>query len=188
MQTNAILLEKISSGDIGAFNTLYNNYWDRLFSFAYKISNGDRELSQQIVQDIFIYVWEKKETLKIDNLESYLFQATKFQVYNYYNRNKLNTVYLEDTFEIYLTEVSFTEDHPVYELLYGAIEKLPEKRKNILLLNKIQGLDINQIAQQLDLSPQTVKNQLGSALKQLRLELKDVSMVIALIELYETFK
>lgn len=188
MQSNSTLLKQISTGNIEAFNLLYKQYWDKLYAFAYRISNGDKEVSQQIVQDVFVYIWEKKASLKVDNLDSYLFQATKFQVYNYYRKRKIDTEYLEESFEAYLTEIDFSEESPVYDILYGAIEKLPEKRKNILLLNKIQGLNIEQIAEQLNISPQTVKNQLGSAIKQLRVELKDVSVLLVLFEFYKTLQ
>ncbi|GLB53829.1 DNA-directed RNA polymerase sigma-70 factor [Neptunitalea chrysea] len=188
MQSNLFLLEQISNGNVTAFNLLYKSYWEKLYAFAYRISNGDKEISQQIVQDVFVYIWEKRASLKVSNLDSYLFQATKFQVYTYYNKRKIDTEYLEENFEAYLTEMNFTEDSPIYEILYGAIEKLPEKRKNILLLNKIQGLNIEQIAEQLNISPQTVKNQLGAAIKQLRTELKDVSVLLVLFEFYKTLQ
>lgn len=186
MQTSTDLLTQIRKGDVASFNILYNTYWEKLYGFAYKISKGDKPLSEQIVQDIFIYIWERKSELEVNNIEAYLFQAAKFQLFSYYRKQKLDTVYIEDNFEAYVTEATLTEDNPVYELLRNAIEKLPEKRKEILLLSKIQGLNIQEIAEQLNLSPQTVKNQLTAAVKQLKDEFKDVSVLLVLLELYYT--
>ncbi len=180
------IIKEIKENNITAYNILYKVYWEKLYTFGLKISNGNTVLSEQIVQDIFVYIWEKRNKLNIDNLDSYLFQAVKFQFFSYYNKKKLDTVYLEEIFVDYITE-NLTSENPLHERLYKAIEKLPEKRKNILILNKIQGLNISQIAQQLDISQQTVKNQLSTALKQLKIELSDIPLILITLELYKIF-
>lgn len=173
--TEDLFLLQIKNGDKNAFDKFYQMYWEHLYAFAFKISGGDTQLSEMVVQDIFIYVWENRKDLKINNVKSYLLQATKFQVFKYYKQhNNKYTVYLEDQFDEFITESgSHKEIHAVYELLETAINTLPPKRKEVILLNKLKGKSISEISLLLNIAPQTVKNQLNLGMKELKMKLKN---------------
>ncbi|QEE49775.1 RNA polymerase sigma-70 factor [Flavobacterium alkalisoli] len=155
------------------FEEIYTGYWEKLYVFSFKMTQ-DRELAQNIVQDVFIDFWERRNETTILSIESYLFRAVKNQVYKYYRNNRFDKSIPEEKFENYLIENISSVDDELLDKLYSLLDKLPEKRKEILMMYKIQEMDIDQIAAQLNISKQTVKNQITSALKQLRAEIKDM--------------
>ena len=166
--------------DTAAFKEIYTAYWEPLFVFAYKISKS-RELSQDIVQDVFFSLWKRLPVDTVENIESYLFQSVKYQIFKAYKSNKLQVEPLKQDFENYLVE-SLEEEQPdrIQEAL-KLLEKLPEKRKEILL-SKFQGLSIQEIAEEFNISSQTVKNQLSKAFKFLSGGLSESSLLFVLFQ------
>ncbi|KGO79181.1 RNA polymerase subunit sigma-24 [Flavobacterium beibuense F44-8] len=162
------------------FEKIYTAYWEKLYVFSFKITQ-DRDLAQNIVQDIFIDFWERRSELEINSVENYLFRAAKNQIFKHYRNNRFDKSIPEEKFENYLIENITSIDEELLDKLYSLLDKLPEKRKEILIMYKIQEMDIDQIAAQLQLSKQTVKNQITSALKQLRAEMKNMDFVTALL-------
>lgn len=154
-----------------AFELLYRSYSEKLYVFAFRMTS-DRSLSQNIIQDIFIALWEKKDSLAINNIESYLFQAVKYQVFKSYRDKKFNKEILESRFDDFIFNQADTTDQELANKLFSSLNNLPERRKEILVMSKLQELSIDQIANELQISKQTVKNQLSTAIKQLRLILK----------------
>ena len=152
----------------------YTTYWKKLNAFSYTMTQ-DKDLAQHIVQDVFIDLWERRKDIEIAAIEPYLFRAVKNQVFKHYQNNRFDKTRLEDKFEDYIIDNFTSVDPELVDLLYALLDKLPEKRKEILLMNKIQEMTIDQIAVELQISKQTVKNQLSSALKQLREGLKDLT-------------
>ncbi|GET25632.1 RNA polymerase sigma factor [Prolixibacter sp. NT017] len=169
---NNELISQIKKGEYKAFEVLFGRFWERLYAFSFKMTS-DRELSQNIVQDIFIDVWERRHVLEIRNIESYLFKAVKFQVFNYYRDRKMNREVLQDRFEDYTLEHQEKLNHDLLSRLEESLRKLPEKRGVIFRMSKIQNLPVDEIACQLNLSRQTVKNQLSQAFKQLKADLHE---------------
>ncbi|MCV9928570.1 sigma-70 family RNA polymerase sigma factor [Flavobacterium sp. LS1R49] len=159
------------------FEKTYTEYWEKLNSFSYKMTQ-DKDLAQNIVQDVFIDLWERKQELDIISIENYLFRAVKNQIFKHYQNNRFDKTILEDKFENYLIENITSTDPELIDLLHILLDKLPEKRKQILLMYKLQDMNIDQIATELQLSKQTVKNQISVALKQLRFELKDLTWLV----------
>lgn len=149
------------------FEYIYIHHWEKLYAFCYRMTR-DEHISQNIVQDIFTDLWERREDVNIISIESYLFRAAKNQVLKEYRKKKLDTTVMEDKFEDYLVDHIPTLETELIEKLYTLLENLPEKRKEILVMNKIKEMGVEEIATTLNISKQTVKNQISSALKQLR--------------------
>ncbi|MBU2885911.1 RNA polymerase sigma-70 factor [Gilvimarinus agarilyticus] len=172
--SDTALIELLKKDSKVAFEAIYRRYWEKLYLYAFKLS-ADRELSQNIVQDLFVSLWNKRASLSIEKLDTYLFQSVKYQIFKNYRDQKLSKEVLESRFEDFVIEnPSVIDDSDLTQSLYTSINKLPSKRKEIFLMNKIHDLSVEQIASELALSNQTVKNQISSALKQLRLDLQDV--------------
>ncbi|PJJ09098.1 RNA polymerase sigma-70 factor (ECF subfamily) [Flavobacterium sp. 1] len=170
------------------FEKMYTDYWKKLNTFSFKMTQ-DKDLAQNIVQDVFIDLWERHKDLEIVAIEAYLFRAVKNQVFKHYQNNRFNKTIMEDKFEDYIIDNFSSVEPELADLLYALLEKLPEKRKEVLLMNKIQEMSIDQIAAELEISKQTVKNQLSAALKQLREGLKDLTWITPyLIISYKFFK
>ena len=166
------LLSLIRRDDTKAFNKLVATHWEKLFIYAFRLTK-DNELAQSIVQNIFVDLWEKRRSLEIQQLESYLFQAVKFQVFKAYRDRKMKVEVLQEEFEGYLAEHENDYEPELILRLHQAIDRLPDRCREIFHLNRFQELSIDQIAEQLNLSRQTVKNQLTRAFQQVRTELRN---------------
>tara|TARA_B100000378_G_scaffold236218_1_gene202965 strand:- start:12212 stop:12748 length:537 start_codon:yes stop_codon:yes gene_type:complete len=162
------LLNQISKDDYDAFNQLYEKYWEDLYVYAYRLTS-DKENAFIIIQDLFVMLWEKRRTHKIETLKSYLFSSVKYQYFELYRKNKVSLENVSEQLADYVFD-NLSEANPeILEILKKGLEELPEKRKEILLMNKYQNLSAQEISEILNISVQTVRNQLSSALTQLRL-------------------
>lgn len=169
-QEDLYLIALVRESDSKALESLFRKYYNSLCRFSSFLIQRD-DLAEEIVSDVFLKLWEKRESLQIEtNLRAYLFKATRHTTINYIRQER---ALMQDLTED-LPEDSY---NPADELMYKELENgmndlidnLPEKRKAIFQLNRIEGFTYNQIADILSLSAKTVENQMGKALKQLRL-------------------
>lgn len=168
------VLLSLMKGDEKALKLIYLKYWQRLFISAYNVLK-DKEVCEDIIQDIMIQLWNKRETLVITtSLSAYLFAATRYQVFHFIRKSHGRAQLLENLKERFSTNAP---DLPLYakdlqERINAAVEGLPEKCRNIYKLSREQNLSYTAIAYQLQISQKTVENQLSIALKKLRCALK----------------
>lgn len=167
------LLDFLRKGELNAFEEIYRRYWKQLYSISYKRTQST-EISEELVQDIFTSLWEKRQTIHVENLSAYLFTATKYKIINHFHRemskrNFMTSVSLESA-ENSTEEMVLLDD--LNQALSQEIEKLPAKRKMIFKLYRQQNLSMKQVASQLGVSEKTVENQLNKAFKMLRLSLR----------------
>jgi RNA polymerase sigma-70 factor (ECF subfamily) len=166
------LIYFVRQNDLKAFNQLVKYYWEKLFTYAFKLTD-DRMLAQSIVQNIFVDLWEKRQSVQIENPDSYFFRAVKFQVFKSYRDQKMKREILQEKFEDYLLETEGEYEIEMVQKLHQSIDRLPDRCREILKLNRLSELSIDQIATQLNLSKQTVKNQLSKAFFLLRADLRN---------------
>jgi RNA polymerase sigma-70 factor (family 1) len=165
----------IQADNANAFEQLYELYWDALYNTVYwRVC--DEDIAKDIVQDLFITLWEKRKSILIhETLEGYLKVMARNKVLNHFKAAATRQKHSQSAGHL-ITEVNSTEDlliaKEVNRYYQAAIRRLPEKMREIYLLNKEKGLSIDEIADQLSLSAQTVKNQLTSAAKKIRAELE----------------
>ncbi|MEX2380654.1 MAG: RNA polymerase sigma-70 factor [Vicingaceae bacterium] len=182
MIDNQKLAKQIKQGDIRAYELLFKAYYQALCNFAYTFTE-DLSVSEDIVQEIFVKLWEKRSELNIkDSIKSYLFQSTKNACFNHLKHQKVHR-----KFEVYSKKNDpFSQDtseevnaKQLAALVDTAIEALPEKRKKVFHLSRQEGLKYKEIADKLGVSIKTVETQMGLALKFLRRELKDYLPLLA---------
>ncbi|WP_434036346.1 sigma-70 family RNA polymerase sigma factor [Formosa sp. 4Alg 33] len=161
------LLDCIKTDDYKAFDQLYNTYWDSLYMYAYSLTK-DKETAYKIIQDLFVMLWEKRREHNIVNLKSYLFQSVKYNFFQLYKKKSNSLVELAEELEDFIYENLEDSNPEIFEILKKALEELPEKRREILIMNKYQNMSPNEISETLNISTQTVRNQLSLALIQLR--------------------
>jgi RNA polymerase sigma-70 factor (family 1) len=164
------LLALLAAGDEEALRIIYETYWERLFLSAYNVLK-DKEACEDIIQEIIIQLWKKREQLNITtSLSAYLFTATRYQVFHFIRKSagrKELFENLEDRFLIDAPDIIlYTKD--LQEKIKIAVESLPDKCKVIYKLSREEQLSYKAIAKQLQISPKTVENQLSIALKKLR--------------------
>lgn len=142
----------------------------------------DHQLAEDLVQDVFINLWEKKENLQIHtNLRNYLFTAVKNHSINLIQRNKSVTTSLSELF-IDLPEEDFANTFSQEELavrVYKSIQELPQGCQSVFRLAYENNYSYQEIADTLQISKNTVKTQMGIAYKQLRSKLN--SLVFTLL-------
>ncbi len=162
------------------FEKIYAEYWEKLNAFSFKITQ-DQHLAQNVVQDVFIDLWERRKKIDISSVENYLFRAVKNQIFKNYRDEKFDKTVLEDHFEHYLIDNFSGFDTEISDKLHILLNSLPEKRREIILMHKIQEMNIDEIALELSISKQTVKNQISMGLKQLRIGLKNLDWMLILL-------
>lgn len=172
------LLSSVADGDEYAFKCLYAHYFKELKPLLKKYASPDIEM-QEILQETFLKVWLNRDNLtEIVNFKAWVYTVASRE-YLIALRKRLNydkrltgyrsNVIIENAKAQTPTDImSFSE---VHSFVLKTIAKLPPKRRQIYELNRQEGLKINEIAELLALSPQTVKNALQSASKTIREEL-----------------
>lgn len=167
------------------FDSIYINNFSRLFLFAKEYVLFDEE-AENIVQDIFLMLWEKREALRVDvSLTAYLFTLVKNKCIDFLRHQMVEQMYSENVKHEYNEELNvklfalesfdhnFSSEEDIETLLRNAIDKLPERCRLIFIKSRIEGKKYKEIAEELNLSVNTIEGQISIALKKLREELKD---------------
>ncbi|MEO5650092.1 MAG: RNA polymerase sigma-70 factor [Ginsengibacter sp.] len=178
------MLVEIAAGNEYAFRQLFDLYKERFYSVALKMTRSD-EVAEDIVQDVFMNIWSKRESLvNIDNPSSYFFTAVYRRVYNHYRKIALEKKLLQAA-PPPMESVNITEEmvlaHESKNLIAEAVEKLPSQQQLVFKLSKQEGLSREDIARQLKISPNTVRNHLADAIKFIRGCLRNSTLIFMII-------
>ncbi|MEO6220256.1 MAG: sigma-70 family RNA polymerase sigma factor [Ginsengibacter sp.] len=170
---DTILLDQLENGNKKAFDILFNKYWERTFSAAYKRIK-DPDVAKDIVQDIFTHIWINREKRIIENLSAYLNIAVRNRVIKFITKQKLSHPYFNSLDNI--PEKNSQADvcllRKEFFVAYETILKsLPPKRQVIFRLRYHDNLPTNVISTQLGITRKTVQNQLGKAIDSLKVSL-----------------
>jgi RNA polymerase sigma-70 factor (ECF subfamily) len=169
------LLYKLQSGSVTAFTTIYNQHWKKMFYLAGNKLQNLAE-AEELVQDIFLDLWRRREELKITNLSSYLSACVKYKVINalakrnHQERYSLYTSHQPGLLADNTTEERLRLEELQHELM-NETEKLPAKCKMVFRLSREQGYTQKQIATRMGISEKTVESHLSKALRTLRIGL-----------------
>jgi RNA polymerase sigma-70 factor (ECF subfamily) len=170
--TDVELVERLQNNEEGALTIIYKEYWEIMFLAAYNLVK-DRSVCEDIVQEVFISLWQRREKLQIKvSLKSYLYTSTVYKVYDHFNKNKkMAKDELFDNFENKI-ETSNPETKLMHqELIHyldSIIETLPDKCKEVYKLSRENMLSNKEIAEQLNISQRTVEGHISKALKILK--------------------
>ena len=173
-----ILLKK---GDQAAFTEIYLRYAEKLAGFAAsKLYSLDD--ARDILHDLFVAFWETRNELNISsNLQSYLFTILRRRIIDKIRKNITREEYAIMLQSLTATHHSGTEqqiaEKELQQQIQKALDELPPRVKEIYLLSREENLNTREIAEKLNLSEQTIKNQLTVALKHLRQALGSVTLV-----------
>ena len=168
---NIALLNALKKGESKAYTFLVNNYHHRLCVYAFNLTS-DHDLSEDIVQNVFMRIWNKKHKLKDDLVvKSYLYKAVYNEFIDQYRKNK-NVLTLEKKHIDALTYIVEEEDEKSLEKLISIvkkeIDKLPPKCKQTFLLSKEEGLTNLEISEYLNISIKSVEAHITKAFSVLR--------------------
>ena len=161
------LLAMVATGDRQAFTQLYTAHLNNLYHYIFLFTKSKEE-TEEILQEIFIKIWEKREKLpEVDSLKNYLFRFAKNKLLDKIRHLQIRQRVFSEIKRTTDSSETTTSDQCAYREYYRlvqlAIEKLPNKRKLIFRLNIENGLSQDEIAMQLNISKSVVKKQIYSA-------------------------
>lgn len=167
-----IILYRISESDEAAFGELFESLFPGLLSFAISILK-DQHLAEEVVQDVFIKLWENRQTIdRIENISPYLYKAVRYtSIDALEKRKKFKSVSFEEVGETFTFSFGYQGSSLINKenclKISEAISQLPAKCRLIFRLIKEDGMKYKEVAQLLDLSEKTVENQMNIAVKKL---------------------
>jgi len=171
-QEDQDLISKIREDDPQAFEKLFNLYHKRVYGFAMRIMPATRD-AEEIVQNVFMAVWCQRKTMRISTtFSSYLFGITRHMVYDLIHQKIRHDAFVEYFLEQKPDHGFKTEDDVLFNDLSEEVQRLildlPQRRREIFTLNRIEGLSYAEIARKLGISENTVDTQIRHALHYLR--------------------
>lgn len=171
-----MLLLYLRTGDEKAFREIYQRYWKKLFfTAARKIQEAD--VVEELIQDIFLKLWERRAGLQVERLDAYLFSAVRYAIINHIKSNLVQEKYANYAQYHYSDTCSVTEEQLELDELIQVVEQqlndLPEKTRQIFQMNRLEYHTIKEISSKLKVPERTVEYHLSQALKSLRYYLRD---------------
>jgi RNA polymerase sigma-70 factor (ECF subfamily) len=169
-------LSELRQGNRKVFEVIFNRYWERLFAAAYKRLQ-DEQQAQDIVQDVLIQLWDHRSSLNLqpEYLEYYLLKAVKNKVINYYHSEKVKERMLQEQLnrfeELSQNDISLPVYQQLEEFLHIQIEALPVTMRSVYQM-KDNEYTVQEIARNLNLAEQTVRNNITEAQHRLRKAMK----------------
>jgi len=172
------LFDQIKTGDQKALEQLFSIYFPRLNDFAKNVVRDDM-ISQDIVQEVFVKVWENKAEIESLNLEAFLFRLVRNRCIDYIKHlkvvnNRMSEIQILSKYEE-LYRIDFIGNEPyvlIEKELETKIEKtiqsLPERCREVFILSRINGLKNKEIAEKLNINIKNVERHLTRALKSFR--------------------
>jgi len=176
--SDAMLLQAIRQGDAAAFKLLYDRYWQRLYVKA--CQRVDKSEAKDIVQEVMTTLWRRRNdvfTFEDGEIGRYLFTAVKYRVISHYAYGAAE-IPNTDVFELpsvagaAAAASDLLEAKEFSEFIESEVRQLPPRMQEIFRLSREEELSIADIAQRLNLSEQTIKNQLTEALRRLRASIR----------------
>ncbi|MBD1423266.1 RNA polymerase sigma-70 factor [Sphingobacterium chuzhouense] len=168
-----------------SFSFLFDRYWEILYGTAFSYLK-DREKSEEITHDIFLNLWQKRETLIIQSFPAYLRAAARYHVYKELKKRKTSAiVYMDELTETGGAMTNQGEERLIYQdaerYVDGSLQTLPARCQEIYFMSRKENLTNDEIANKLGISKRTVENQLTVALRHIRILLKAVTTVLFFI-------
>jgi RNA polymerase sigma-70 factor (ECF subfamily) len=171
-QDEKVLLRKIASGDLLAYRHLFDRYFSDLCNFL-MLYLHDKSVSEEIALEVFVKIWEKRETLDVrSSLKAYLFASAKNRAISFYRHEKrqlFSQLDIEnDQLAIDLNSQFYLENQELKQIIEEAVNRLPEKSQQIYRMAWEENISHKEIAEKLGITAKTVENHVGIALRKLK--------------------
>lgn len=180
--TDIELLNDLHQSKEGAFTEIFNRYWNKLFFVAHKHIKA-ASAAEEIVQEVFMALWQKRASLAIESLPLYLAAMTRYAVYHHLAKQKrrrdleLGFLKAEPTTN---RELEYFDNRFLLEIIEKLSNELPEKCRLVFIQNKLLDIPLSQVAESLDISVKTAEAHLTKALKSMRANLGDAMSIFLL--------
>lgn len=181
------LVAALAADDRGAFTELYNRYWHVLYQLACQ-KLRDKEMAEELVQELFISLWTKRRTASIRDLKPYLFTALRFSIINHIESRLVHERFVA-YYESFLRQpstasVNTLELEDLTQAIETSLRNLPEKTQQVFRLSRFEQQTIPEIAQHLGLSEKAIEYHLSKALKTVRDGLHQSGLILVWYLMY----
>lgn len=175
--TDRQLLEACSLNDERAYNQLFDRYFKQLYGFSLSLLK-DSGVAKELAMDVMLRLWQKRGVIQAEQgLRAYLFRSIRNAVYNHLRKTRIITqpldYFSEDSKDADLAADSRLLAAELETLYAKKLKELPEQRRKIFQLSRDENLTYNEIAERMNLSIHTVRNQMSSSLQFFRKHLSD---------------
>lgn len=179
------LLELLKKDDVYAFKEIYKRYWKNVYGAAYKRLKS-KELSEEIVQELFVTLWSKRQALQLrTSLSGYFYSSVSHYIIDRYRKELVRQKYRDAFKASYVASGNSTEETYNLKELSQTIEKevlqLPDKCRSVYELSRKENKSNKEIALHLGISEKTVENHLTKALNRLRVSLNNYLFLFILL-------
>lgn len=166
------LMERVHAGDPCALDEILQRYWWPLVSYATRLLS-DRDAAEDVVQEAMLRLWERRrEWTPTQRLQGFLYRITRNLALNEHEKKEVRRAWAEsprgEPPRPVPTPLELTERAELRRLLDRLVDKLPPKRREVFILARYHAHAYREIAEIMDISPQTVANQMSAALDELR--------------------
>ncbi len=183
------LFERLRNSDEAAFKVLYNDYYSKLYYFVLEFIPL-KETAENIVQDTFVTLWNKRNELKDDsNLTSYLFTVAKNNALNRLRDKKYSQKMFSNTMDISelnlniealsTIDTSVCAFMDIEQIIQETLTSLPPQCRKVFELSRFQEMKNREIAEELNISIKTVEGHISKGIKTFKVALKDYLPLVA---------
>ncbi len=171
-----LLIKLLRANDEEALRMIYVRYWRPLFLSVVKKIRV-REIAEELVQNVFVSLWEKRHSTHVQELGPYLHTAVKYQAINYIKSNILHKAHAKSMALQVVTEENYSASslliHELTNAIDNAIQHLPQKTQLVFRLSRFENRSVSEISAFLNISEKAVEYHITRSIKFLRFQLKD---------------
>lgn len=167
--------ERLAAGDESALALLMDRYWERLVAYTARML-GSHDAADDVVQSAFMRLWQRRHVRVADgSIAAYLYRMVRNRAIDEQRRARIRREYASERGDsgarVVATPLEEAQAEELKRKIEHALASLPKRRREVLELARFHGLTYREIGKVMGISPQTVANQMSSALSQLRVEL-----------------
>jgi len=175
------IIQRLKKDDKSAVDELFGYYYPRLYHFSKSILKIETEIDD-ILQEVFVKIWLNRQKISsAETFNAYIFTITKNEVLNLIRSKLKDHTFKEELYLRSVAEEYQTQNHLEYNEIKIAIDRLvedlPEKRKQVFILSRTEGLSNKEIALQLNISEKTIEDHITHAIKHIKSSLKDMGII-----------
>lgn len=183
MLDELFVLRKIKEGDIKTFEYVFRLYYSPLCLYAFGIT-GRKDAAEEIVQDLFYTLWKERCSLQVlRSVKSYLYGAVRNQSLQYCEHSSVRERYRQ---HVLAENETMTEPSPeeqlenkeLEEVINRTLRKLPDRRRQIFRMYRLEGLKYKEIAEKLSLSVKTIEAEMTKTYQALREEIERYTYIL----------